>query len=185
MIKISDTEGKPAADPAAPWRVPAVRTVELTAARFADDDVLSAMWVAVVDGARRSSNTKPAYLRRPGQTEPHRVVASHDLARWVEVGCRALAEDDDRPYATVLLGCRECGTTEVLHADGCRICADSVPQLAGYKPGGRVPPRVGYALFRAGTDERAVLGLFPNVEHATAWAESLGDVGALDVRPVR
>lgn len=178
VITITNTGGKPGE--------PAVRTVELAASRFDDDDVLAASWVGVVAGARRGSHARAAHLRRPGTDGAHRVVAAHDLARWVVTASRVLPEHDDRRYATLLLGCRECGTTDVLHADGCRICAYSVPQLVGYQPGGKiVPRRVGYSVFRAGTDERAAAGVFPSVDHAVAWAEELGGAVALDVRPVR
>lgn len=171
--------------------MPGSRVVTITARRHDDDGVITAEWYSVTDGGRRTTRNGPAELCRGGKrtTLRTRGALAAVVAQATEGGPRPLEGDQ---LATLRYApCRECGSADLMHAQGCRGAAMraelATRPLTGRRPAGEVVP-VGWALYRRGTTLRAVPGVFADQGEARRYAtSSRGLVAAayyLEVRPV-
>lgn len=154
--------------------VPAVRVVTLTATRLGDDGVLAAEWYSVTDGGRRTTKTGPATWTRGGKALALRTRAAL-------VAALAEAVDGGAPAALAPVAvtsaypvCRECGSRNLMHVDGCRAAAVraeiATRPLTGRRAGEAVP--TGWALFVRGTERRTFAGVFAAAGEARRYASS-------------
>lgn len=180
-LTLADTVGQPSR--AEVWPVPATRTVTMNAHRLGTEPSLRSVWVSVLAGARLSTHARRAEITHPGRLP--RTLAAGDMVRWVDKLCAADRPDDEQMAGVrPLTGCCECGTTGLLHGDGCRMVRDALAEADDGGP----PARVGYSAFLPGTGKRAALGVFPSLGDGVAWAEewTRGAAGlAAEIRPVR